>query len=155
MVSPRMRQVSQSRTPVILYTQDHVKIRDVSDPIKNHRFQSLPSQLFSPRRSGDRISCGGRFSAPGKTGPGANPASCTMGTGSVPGVKRPGRGVHHPPPSNAEVKQRTELYVLLLPLWAFMVCCRLNFTFPFCLRIQNKFWGRSRWSGRRIFSLGL
>jgi len=28
------------------------------------------------------------FSTPVKTGPGAHPASCTMGTGSFPGVKR-------------------------------------------------------------------
>jgi hypothetical protein len=33
-----------------------------------------------------------RFSAPVHTGPGAQPASCTMGTGSFPGVKS-GRGV--------------------------------------------------------------
>ena len=33
-----------------------------------------------------------RFSAPVQTGPGAKPASCTMGTGSVPVVKC-GRGV--------------------------------------------------------------
>jgi hypothetical protein len=38
-------------------------------------------------RSGDRI----------QTGPGANPASCTMGTGSLPGVKRPGHGADPPP----------------------------------------------------------
>jgi hypothetical protein len=31
-------------------------------------------------------------------------ASCTMGTGSFPGVKRPGRGADHPPPSSAEVE---------------------------------------------------
>jgi hypothetical protein len=42
--------------------------------------------------------------------PGAHPASCTMGTGSFPGVKRPGRSVDHPPPSSAEVKERVELY---------------------------------------------
>ena len=41
---------------------------------------------------------GARFSAPVQTGPGAHPASCTMGTGSVPGVKRPRRGADHPPP---------------------------------------------------------
>jgi len=41
---------------------------------------------------------GTRFSAPLQTGPGAHPASCTMGTGSLPGVKRPGRGVDHPLP---------------------------------------------------------
>ena len=29
--------------------------------------------------------------------PGDHPASYTMGTGSFPGVKRPGRGVDHPP----------------------------------------------------------
>ena len=40
---------------------------------------------------------GAKFSAPIQTGPGAHPASYTMGTGSLPGVKRPGRGVDHPP----------------------------------------------------------
>ena len=38
-------------------------------------------------RSGDRIPVGARFFAPVQTGPGAHPASCTMGTGSFPGVK--------------------------------------------------------------------
>jgi len=52
---------------------------------------------------------GARFSAP--TGPGAHPASYTMGTGSLPGVKRPGRGVDHPPPSSAEDKERVKLYL--------------------------------------------
>jgi hypothetical protein len=33
-----------------------------------------------------------RFSAPVQTGPGAHPASCTIGTGAFPGVKS-GRGV--------------------------------------------------------------
>jgi len=41
---------------------------------------------------------GARFPAPVQTGPGAHSASCTMGTGSFPGVKS-GRGVtltpHH------------------------------------------------------------
>jgi len=36
--------------------------------------------------SGDRIPVGARFSAPVQTCPGAHPASCTMGTGSFPGV---------------------------------------------------------------------
>jgi len=51
-------------------------------------------------RSGDRIPVVARFSAPVQTGPGAHPASCTMGTGSFLGVKC-GRGVllttHHLP----------------------------------------------------------
>jgi hypothetical protein len=38
---------------------------------------------------------GARFSAPVQTGSGAHPASYTMGTGTFPGVKRPGRGVTH------------------------------------------------------------
>ena len=37
------------------------------------------------------------FSAPVQTGPGAHPASYTMGTGSFPGVKRQDRGADHPP----------------------------------------------------------
>ena len=34
----------------------------------------------------------------------------TVGTGYFPGLKRPGRGVDHPPPSSAEVTERAELY---------------------------------------------
>ena len=45
-----------------------------------------------------------------RTRPGAHSASYTTGTGSFPGVKRPGRGVNHPPPYNAEVEERVELY---------------------------------------------
>jgi hypothetical protein len=48
--------------------------------------------------------CGVRFFAHVLTGPGAHPASCTTGTGSFPGVKRPGRGADHPNPPSAEVK---------------------------------------------------
>jgi hypothetical protein len=39
------------------------------------------------RRSGNRIPVGVRFSVPVQTGPGAHPASCTRGTGSLPGVE--------------------------------------------------------------------
>jgi len=34
-----------------------------------------------------------------------------MGTGSFPGVKRPGRDVDHPASSSSEVKERVELYL--------------------------------------------
>jgi hypothetical protein len=54
---------------------------------------------------------GARFSAPVQTGPGACPASYTMGTGSFPGVKRPGPGVDHLPPSSVKVKERIEIYL--------------------------------------------
>jgi hypothetical protein len=40
---------------------------------------------------------GARFSAPVQTFPGLYPASCPMGTASFPWLKRPGRGVDHPP----------------------------------------------------------
>jgi len=40
-----------------------------------------------------------------------HPAFCTVVTESFPGVKRPGLGVDHPPPSRAEVKVRVELYL--------------------------------------------
>ena len=45
------------------------------------------------------------------TDPEAHPASYTTVTGSSPGVKQPGRDVDHPPPSNAEVKERIQLYL--------------------------------------------
>ena len=54
---------------------------------------------------------GARFSTPVQTGPGAHPASCIMGTGPFPGVKRPGRGADHQPPSGAEIKEKVELYL--------------------------------------------
>ena len=34
---------------------------------------------------------------------------------SLPGVKRPGRGVDYPPPSSAEVKERVALYLYSCP----------------------------------------
>jgi len=34
-----------------------------------------------------------------------------MGTGLFPGVKGPGRGISHLPPSSVEVKERIELYI--------------------------------------------
>ena len=56
-------------------------------------------------RSGDRIPVGVRFSAPVQTGPGAQPASCTMGTGSFPGVKRQGVSPNTHPPLAPRLKK--------------------------------------------------
>jgi hypothetical protein len=56
-------------------------------------------------RSGNLIPVGARFFTHVQTGPEAHAASCTMGTRSFPGVKRPRRGADHPPPSSAEVKK--------------------------------------------------
>jgi hypothetical protein len=63
------------------------------------------------RQKKKKIPVGARFSAPVQTVHGAQPAFCTMGTGSFPGVKRQGRGDVNPPPSSAEVKERVELYL--------------------------------------------
>jgi len=61
---------------------------------------------------------GDEFSTPVHSGCGAHPAFYTS-IGSFPGVKRPGRGVNHPPPSRAEVKERVELnlYSPSVPSW--------------------------------------
>jgi hypothetical protein len=56
-------------------------------------------------RSVDRIPVGVRFFAHSQTGAGAHPVSCTMGTGSFTGVKRPGLGADLTPPSSAKVKK--------------------------------------------------
>ena len=60
----------------------------------------------------DGIPVKARFSAPVHTGPGAYPASYTVDTGSVTGVKRPRRDADHPPtPTSDEVKEKEELYL--------------------------------------------
>jgi hypothetical protein len=80
----------------------------------NHNRNYL-SQLF-PTEAEDVSSC-----LCVQTASGANPTSCTVGTGgSFPGVKaRPGRDADHSPPSSAEVKKEQELY-LLSPKYACM-----------------------------------
>jgi len=77
---------------------------------------------------------GARFSALVQTIPGDHPASCIMGAGSFPGVQRPGHGVDPSLPSNAEVKERVELY-FYPPIWAFVACSVVNLTFNFYLFI--------------------
>jgi hypothetical protein len=47
-----------------------------------------------------------RFSTQVHKSPGAHPASYIIGTISLMRAKRLGRGVDHPPPSSAEVKER-------------------------------------------------
>jgi hypothetical protein len=63
-------------------------------------------------RSEDRIPVGARFSAPIQTSPRAHPASCTIGTGSFPGVES-GRGVTLTPHPllMPRSKNRVQLYL--------------------------------------------
>ena len=61
-----------------------------------------------------------------------------MDTGSFPGVKRPGRGADHPPPSKCRGQERVELYLYFPsgPSWPVMgapilitgafCCCKLK-----------------------------
>ena len=60
---------------------------------------------------------GARFSAPVQTGPGAYPASCTMDTGSYPGVKS-GRGVTLTSHPLLVLRSRKSRAIPLLPLRA-------------------------------------
>ena len=60
-------------------------------------FVSRPSNSLRAGRSRDGILVGERFSTPVQAGSEAQPFSYTIGTGPFPGVKRPGRGVDHPP----------------------------------------------------------
>jgi hypothetical protein len=57
-------------------------------PVAGRLGESLCARLYSDSlragRSGGRISVGVRFPAPVQIGPGAYPASSTMGTGSLP-----------------------------------------------------------------------
>jgi hypothetical protein len=70
-------------------------------------------------RSGDRIPVEATFSAPIQTDSDAHPASCTMGTGSSLGARRPERGTDHPPPSTAEVHRKEYSDTSTLPEEAF------------------------------------
>jgi len=64
-------------------------------------------------------------------------SSYTVGTGSLPGVKWPERGVDHPHLTSAKVKERVELYIYSLsgPLWSV-----LGYTSPSCLQIFAGHW---------------
>jgi hypothetical protein len=55
-----------------------------------------------------------------------------------PRVKQPGRGVVHPPPCSAEVKERVELYIYSAP-WIIMasLVLRLTFTLPRVMRVYT------------------
>ena len=80
---------------------------------------------------------GARFSALVQTGHGAHPASKTMGTVSLPGVMRPGCGVDHPHHLAPRLKKRSA--IPLLPLWDFVTCSmvKFTFTFTFCSRMTK------------------
>jgi hypothetical protein len=83
---------------------------------------------------------GARFFVFVQTGPGAHPASCTMGTGSFPGINS-GRGVTLTPHPLLVPWSRKGRAIPLLPLWAvrpvqsLSACTRVHFTFTFTRRL--------------------
>ena len=94
-------------------------------------------------RAGDRIPVEARFSAPVQTGPGAHPDSCTMGTGSFPGIKS-GRGVRLTPYPFLLLRSRKSRAIPLLPLWAvrpvqsLRACKRVHFNCTFTSPIVSR-----------------
>ena len=95
---------------------------------------STSISMLQAGRSRDRILVGARFSAPVQTSPGAHPVSCTMDTGSFPGVKS-GRGMTLTPHPLLVLWSRKSRAIPLLPLWAvwpvqsLSACTRAHFTF--------------------------
>ena len=92
------------------------------------------SNWLQAGRPGDRIPVGTRLSTPVQTGPEAHPASCTMGTGSFPGVKSR-QGVMLTPYPLLVPWSRKSRAILLLFLWVVWLvqnlsdCTRVHFTF--------------------------
>jgi hypothetical protein len=70
---------------------------------------------------------GQRYFSHVQTGPGAHLASCTMGTGSFPGVNRQGRGADHLPP--LVPRSRMSRAIPLLPSRPLVACYRASFSF--------------------------
>ena len=68
---------------------------------------SSPYELDGP---GIESRWGREFPHPSRPALGPTQPPIQWGNGSFWGVKRPGRGVDHPPPYNAEVEGRVQLY---------------------------------------------
>jgi len=83
------------------------------------------SKSLQSGRSGDQIPVCVRFSKPVQTGPGAHPASCTLGTGYLYRGQS-GQSVEAPTPNWQRLKKSKA--IPLLDLRAFTACSRMNFT---------------------------
>ena len=127
----------------MMHGQPHIRFTEYPVRIQRSRY----SESLRTGRSGERILVGARFSSPVQTGPGAHPTSYTMATGSFPGVKRPGRGVNHPPISSAEVKERIQLYICspFGPSWLVV-----RWTSLFYPDVHFAAWFKSNWVKLRV-----
>ena len=101
------------------------------------RVEGIATELRAGR-SGDQSPVKARYSAPVQTGPVAHSASCTMGTGSFPGIKID-RGVTLTPHLLLVSWSWKSRAIPLLPLWAvrpvqsLSACTRVTFIFTFTL----------------------
>jgi hypothetical protein len=85
---------------------------------------------------GDRIPVGAGYFTQSRP---AHPASFTMGTGSFPGINRPGRGADHPSHSSARSRECRD--IPLPPLWSFgSVRGKLSiyFVLYYCYRVSTQ-----------------
>ena len=76
---------------------------------------------------------GATFSAPVQTGPGAHPASCTMGTGSFTGVERRGVVLTPNPPSSVPKSQKKGKAMPLPTLRVLVAYKGVNFILTYCI----------------------
>jgi len=83
--------------------------------------------ISQTQTSGDRIPVGCEIFRTHPDRPWGPPSLLNRGYRVFPGVKLPGLGLDHPPPSSAKVKEK----VKLLHLWAFVVCYRVKFSLPY------------------------
>jgi len=111
---------SQSSPAVVRPLRSH-------DKWKVGRDRSVGMTRYGLDGPGIESRWGARFPAPIQTGLEDHPASYTMGTGYIPGEKRRGRDVDHPPHLAPRLKKSRA--VPLLRLWAFVACYRVNFIF--------------------------
>ena len=117
--------MKQARAPVLnreacIYDFANGLLNTLTSSLFLSRIKPLVQMTFDWLRAGgseDQIPVGTRFSAPVQTGPGAHPASWTIGSGSFPGVKS-GRGVTLTPHSLLVPWSWKGRAIPLLPLWA-------------------------------------
>jgi hypothetical protein len=113
-------------------------------------------RLATSLRCGDRIPVWARFSATVQTGHGVHPASCTMGTGSLLGVKS-GWGVTLTPhPLLVPWSWKSRAIPLLLlwavrPVLSLSACTRVTFIFTYLCSLQSSPFNRFPYQSRGCF----
>jgi hypothetical protein len=100
-ISDHCHNISNSRNPLQIFLGGG----NISEISKILTATSYSYDWLRAAQCGDRIPVEARFFAQVQSGLGAHLGSCIMGTGSFPGVKRPGRGADYPPPPSTEIEK--------------------------------------------------